>query len=523
MNELVWFKRDLRVRDHEALARASEAAQQSGGGLICLFVYETEWLRAPETDGSHVRFVNESLRDLDEALRRYGGRLVTRVGHMIDVLRSIRGGIGFARLWSHEETGSDWTFQRDRRVADWCRAEGVRWVEVPQNGVIRRLRSRDGWSAEWERRMQGSPEEVRRIDSSVVEGWSAGIVSEAELGVSIATKECQVGGERMAWRTLESFLMERGVDYRRGMSSPLTGGVACSRLSPYLAWGCISLRAVTSATDERLATLREERGAGVLVDPRWLGSLRSFGARLRWHCHFMQKLEDEPSLEFENLHRGYDGLRDEMTRSEEGRRRFSLWTEGRTGYPMIDACIRSCLATGWLNFRMRAMVASFAAYHLWLHWRQPAVFLARHFLDFEAGIHFPQFQMQSGTTGINTLRIYSPAKQARDQDPEGMFIRRWVPELEGVPLEYLAEPHLMSEGMQARSGCKIGSDYPFPVVDHRRAYVEAKGRFSVLRRSESVREEARAVYDRHGSRKQPIRPEFGGRRSGAQMELSLGE
>jgi deoxyribodipyrimidine photo-lyase len=236
----------------------------------------------------------------------------------------------------------------------------------------------------------------------------------------------------------------------------------------------------------------------------------------------MQKLEDEPSLEFENIHRGYDGLRDEMTRSEEGRRRFLLWTEGRTGYPMVDACIRSCLATGWLNFRMRAMVASFAAYHLWLDWRQSAVFLARHFLDFEAGIHFPQFQMQSGTTGINTLRIYSPAKQVRDQDPEGVFIRRWVPELAGVPQEYLAEPHLMSEGMQAKSGCKIGDDYPFPVVEHKRAYREARERFAILRRSESVREEARAVYRRHGSRKQPLRAEFGARRgSSVQMDLNL--
>lgn len=168
------------------------------------------------------------------------------------------------------------------------------------------------------------------------------------------------------------------------------------------------------------------------------------------------------------------------------------------------------------------MVASFAAYHLWLHWRPTALFLARHFLDFEAGIHFPQFQMQSGTTGINTLRIYSPAKQMRDQDPDGVFVRRWVPELEGVPLEYLAEPHLMSESVQRKSGCRMGTDYPRPAVDHASAYREARARIAVVRRAAEVREEARAVYERHGSRKQPVRPEFAGRTRGSrQMELEF--
>lgn len=246
-----------------------------------------------------------------------------------------------------------------------------------------------------------------------------------------------------------------------------------------------------------------------MVERAWFGSLKSFRARLRWHCHFIQKLEDEPGLEFRNLHRGYDGLREEMTGSGEGRRRLEAWKAGQTGYPMVDACMRSCLATGWLNFRMRAMLASFAAYHLWLHWREPAVFLARHFLDFEPGIHFSQFQMQSGTTGINTLRIYSPAKQALDQDPEGRFIRRWVPELERVPTVWLAEPWRMPENAQRAAGCLIGKDYPRPIVDHKMAWHQARAAFAEVRRRDEVRAEARRVYERHGSRKEPRRPEFG--------------
>jgi deoxyribodipyrimidine photo-lyase len=224
----------------------------------------------------------------------------------------------------------------------------------------------------------------------------------------------------------------------------------------------------------------------------------------------MQKLEDEPEIEFRNIHSAYNGLRDGTLSTEEGQQRLAAWQAGLTGYPMVDACMRYCQATGWLNFRMRAMLASFAAYHLWLPWRQPALFLARHFLDFEPGIHFAQFQMQSGTTGINTLRIYSPAKQLADQDPHGTFVRRWVPELEGVPDGWLAEPHRMPQSIQQSAACRIGRDYPMPIVDHATAYRKARAALGAVRRTPAAAAEAKRVYARHGSRKQPVRPEFSG-------------
>ena len=226
-------------------------------------------------------------------------------------------------------------------------------------------------------------------------------------------------------------------------------------------------------------------------------ALRAFGGRLRWHCHFMQKLEDEPNIEFHNFARVCDGLREDDFNDAH----FAAWCEGRTGYPMVDACMRSLVATGWLNFRMRAMLVSFASYHLWLHWRQPGLFLARQFLDFEPGIHWSQMQMQSGTTGINTLRMYSPTQQAQDQDPEGLFIRRWVPELARVPLPYLAEPWKMDISVQRMAACVIGRDYPTPIVDDKVAIKVAKDRIYGLRQSQEAREEAGAVRARHGSRK----------------------
>jgi deoxyribodipyrimidine photo-lyase len=173
---------------------------------------------------------------------------------------------------------------------------------------------------------------------------------------------------------------------------------------------------------------------------------------------------------------------------------------------MVDACMRSLRATGWLNFRMRAMLVSFASYHLWLHWRQPGMFLARQFLDYEPGIHWSQMQMQSGTTGINTLRMYSPTKQAKDQDPQGLFIRRWVPELSRVPLPYLAEPWKMDVSVQRIARCSIGVDYPFPIVDDKQAMKVAKDRMYGLRKTAEAREEASGVQARHGSRKSGLPP-----------------
>jgi deoxyribodipyrimidine photo-lyase len=211
----------------------------------------------------------------------------------------------------------------------------------------------------------------------------------------------------------------------------------------------------------------------------------------------MQKLEDEPELEFQNISRVYDGLRE----NEFNQERFAAWKEGKTGYPMIDACMRALNETSWINFRMRAMLVSFASNHLWLHWRPTAVHLAQHFLDFEPGIHFSQFQMQSGTTGINTIRIYSPAKQVIDHDPTGVFIKQYVPELANVPNEFLPEPHRMPLDMQSKIGCIIGKDYPSPIVEHSKAYKAAKEKIFAIRQSNLAITDAKRVFVKHGSRK----------------------
>jgi deoxyribodipyrimidine photo-lyase len=385
---------------------------------------------------------------------------------------------GFDDLLSSEETGTGWSYTRDKAVGAWCRARGVCWHEWPQHGVVRRLATRRGWAGLWAQRMNqpalAAPTGFRRMPGSTLE--LPALPTAASLGVPPHGKALQPGGEATAQAVLREFLDGRGRDYRRALSSPLTAEAGCSRLSPHLAFGTVSMRTVHQATEAAIARTPDRALAY---------ALRGFAGRLRWHCHFMQKLEDEPAIEVRNFSRAYDGLRpgdaDAPPAGALERERLQAWCTGNTGYPMVDACMRSLCATGWLNFRMRAMLVSFAAYHLWLHWREPGLHLARQFLDFEPGIHWSQMQMQSGTTGINTLRIYSPAKQACEHDPAGLFIRRWVPEW-GTPA------------------------YPQPIVDERTALAAAKERLYGVRGSAAARAEADAVQERHGSRKSGLPP-----------------
>jgi deoxyribodipyrimidine photo-lyase len=458
---LVWLKRDLRLQDHAPLAEAARA-----DAAAAVYLIEPAWRRSAEFDPQHLAFALASLAPLRDALAARGLPLWVRSGEAPAVLADLQRRHRFTHLFSHEETGPGWSHARDRAVGAWCRAQGLVWTEWPQTGVVRRLRDRRGWAGRWQARMDAGPVAAPArwpgVEAPAAPPWPT--LADLDLPPS---RPLPPAGEAAATAVLSDFVGGRARGYRPALSSPLTAADGCSRLSPHLAFGTLSMRQVHQATEAAI------RGTS---DQALAHGLRGFAGRLRWHCHFMQKLEDEPAIEFRNFSRMHDGLREDAVDSE----RFEAWCAGRTGYPMVDACMRQLRATGWLNFRMRAMLVSFAAYHLWLHWRAPGQFLARQFLDFEAGIHWPQMQMQSGTTGINTLRIYSPAKQARDHDPDGAYVRRWVPEY----------------GTSA---------YPKPIVDERPALAVAKERLYGLRRSDGARAEADAIQQRHGSRQSGLR------------------
>lgn len=484
--QVVWFKRDLRLHDHEPLAQAA-----ARGPVLPLYIIEPDLWQQPDMSGRQFAFLRESLIDLRQQLGRIGQPLIIHVGEVVPCLNKIHRTSGVSALWSHEETGNSWTFARDRAVAAWCRDQGIVWHEIPQFGVIRRLRNRRGWAGHWDRFMDKPVVNVPNALQPIIDVDPGPIPEVRDVG--IASDHCPErfrGGRTAGMVELQSFVRDRGEPYQRAMSSPLTAFDSCSRLSAHLAFGTVSMRETFQAARRRQAELREQLEE---VRGKWPGAVRSFLARLHWHCHFMQKLEDEPEIEFRCFHPAYEGLREENTEAVE------RWSTGQTGLPFVDACMRALNAHGWINFRMRAMLVSFASYHLWLPWRSTGEPLARLFTDYEPGIHWSQMQMQSATTGINLPRIYNPIKQGRDLDTDGTFIRRWVPELEAVPKAYVHEPWHWPEAERALQG-----RYPEPIVDERAARKVARDKIWAVRREPGYREIADAIQLKHGSRKSGI-------------------
>ena len=482
---IVWFKRDLRIVDHRPLLEASRR-----GAVLPLLIIEPAYWREPDTSARQYDFMRETAAELTHALGHLGQPLILRVGEAVDVLETIRQSLGIAALWSHEETGNAWTFARDRAAGAWARHHSIPWHEVRQDGVVRGLQDRNGWARHWDAMMAKQLYDTPRALTPLHGVASDVLPCASELGLT--ADSCiarQTGGRQAGLVALESFLYQRGRDYRRAMSSPLDGAEACSRVSPYLAFGALSMRETAQHTWGRL---RDIKGDTTPEARAWRGSMVSFSGRLHWHCHFMQKLESEPALEFRELHPSMRGLRP----AEADLALLHAWAAGETGFPFLDACMRSLKATGWLNFRMRAMVTSFASYNLWQPWRASGLHLARQFTDYEPGIHWPQVQMQSGTTGINTIRIYNVVKQGYDQDPTGAFVRRWVPELAGVPDQLVHEPWRWDGATTV-----LGKSYPVPIVDLAASTKAAKDRVFAARGTRAFRDAADAIQSKHGSRK----------------------
>lgn len=496
MVELVWFKRDLRTIDHRPLFEAAKR-----GPVLPLYVVEPGYWSLPDTSRRQWLAIRDALVELSARLSELGAPLIVRVGHVPDVLQALHQSHRIDVIHAHEETGNDFTFQRDRAVHAFCRKAEIAFHEYRQFGVFRRLKDRNQWTRLHRAHMAEPALPEPRALFGLPDVSSDPLPSAHEL--RLAPDGCdapQPGTRAEAMQLLASFFAGRGADYRRAMSSPLAGELACSRLSVPLSTGAISIRETLNRCFEERRVLAHSPAIHRAIP---LTAIDSLVARLYWHCHFIQKLESEPSLEWKSQHALHEAHR--ITTPEDDPK-LRAWATGQTGLPFLDACIRSLIATGWLNFRMRAMVQSVASYHLALDWRMSGLHLARLFTDYEPGIHWSQVQMQSGQAGINVPRIYNPVKQGFDQDPDGVFTRRWVPELARVPLALLQEPWRMDTETQKHSGCALGVDYPFPVVDHEVAAREARQRLTALRKASGYGAEAKRVFVKHGSRKkQPDR------------------
>lgn len=422
---IVWFRRDLRIADHAPLYRACLR-----GEVVPVFVLDRALLHHPETAVARVGFMLASLRALDQDLRQRGGRLILRQGDPVEVLPRLIQEVAADGIYAYIDYERIYGRVRDARLNQALAQQDlkIRWFEpiagLPQ--LIPYPSYRDFWYREMEADPVPTPGQVR-VPPDVP---SDPLPALADLGLIADGKPIPPAGTDAARQLLQDFLSQKTDRYYWQLSYP--GAEATTGLSPHIKFGSISVR-------ECYQTIQQLRP---YPDGRVQRSCQQLISRLRWGMGFAQRFRYLPQLELRSLYRTFD-----EAGWQEDEDLYQAWQTGQTGFPIVDAAARCLQATGgWqaLNFRSRAIYASFLSNLVGMDWRYGALHFMRHLIDGDCPIDHYQWAMQAGVTHCvdkTWTRIYNPQQVAVDRcDPEGTFIKRWVPELAHLPPEWLGAP-----------------------------------------------------------------------------------
>jgi deoxyribodipyrimidine photo-lyase len=447
---LVWHRADLRTADNAALAAA---VADDDTRPVPAFVFDPAYYGedALACDARR-RFLHESLRDLRRQYRDLGSDLTLLHGDPRERLRDLLDDGPVDRIRVNRDVTARGGRERDRAIGAW---DAVEWFA--DDGIVRpapdrrdadggvRVDTRDGWQDQCESYFEADPHpRPDALPSNPIESDVTIAAVEDRYDVTPEKRAVPEGGTVAGNDRLSTFL-DRIADYPSSVSPPAAAEDGASRLSPYLKFGCLSPRQVYHALQDG----PDCRGKSM------------FESRLFWNRHYTQKLADWPGWTERSVNPVFRSFR----RAEHDHDLVAAWQEGRTGFPMVDAAMRALVETGFLNFRMRAMVASFFTYVLREWWKRGADFMYRHLIDADPAINYTQWQSQAGLVGVHPIRVYDPAKQVREYDPDGEFVREYVPELAPLPDEHLARPEKAPLAVQAECGVEVGADYPYPIID----------------------------------------------------------